>query len=113
MNYLNQRGGMLFIIIAALLGSVIILPIFMAAFEPLNILVRIILAFTIITTVRGYIGNGVLSILISGILIYFLVIKWWFIASPIWLFTVFMGLNILGMIVWGIGTSSLARPAPK
>jgi hypothetical protein len=104
---MNDRGGMLILIVVALVGSVVILPIMMSAFEPLNIIVRIILAFTIITTVRGYIGNGVLSILISGILIYFLVIKWWFVASPVWLFTVFMGLNIIGMIVWGLGTSKI------
>lgn len=102
---MNNKGNLLFVIIAALAASVIILPILMHMFQPLDILVRIILAFTIIATVRGYLGNGALTIIVSGILIYFLVIKWWWIASPIWLFTIFLSLNILGTIIWGIGTT--------
>ncbi len=106
---MNSKGNLLIIIALAIIGSVIILPLLMTVFEPLNIIVRIILAFTIITTVRGYLGNGALTILISGILIYFLVIKWWWVASPVWLFTIFIGLNIFGMIVWGIGTTMRPR----
>lgn len=102
---MNQKGNLILLIAIAIIGSVVILPVLMTTFEPLNIIVRIILAFTIITTVRGYLGNGALTIIISGILIYFLVIKWWWVASPVWLFTIFMSLNIIGMIVWGLGTT--------
>lgn len=108
-NKINEKGNLLFIIALAIIASVVILPILMHLFQPLDILVRIILAFTIIATVRGYLGNGVLTIIVSGILIYFLVIKWWWVASPIWLFTIFLSLNIFGMIVWGIGTTLRPR----
>lgn len=102
---MNSKGNLILLIIIAIVGSVVVLPLLMTVFEPLNIIVRIILAFTIITTVRGYLGNGALTIIVSGILIYFLVIKWWWVASPVWLFIIFMSLNIFGMIVWGLGTT--------
>jgi len=102
---MNNKGNLILVIAIAIIGSVVVLPLLMTVFEPLNIIVRIILAFTIITTVRGYLGNGALTIIVAGILIYFLVIKWWWVASPVWLFTLFMSLNIIGMIVWGLGTT--------
>ncbi|NMA44849.1 MAG: hypothetical protein GX950_03510 [Candidatus Diapherotrites archaeon] len=88
-------------VILIMLTLIIILPVGMSLFEPLNILVRIILVFVIFTTVRNYLGPGVISIIISGILIYYLVIKWWWVGAMGWWGITLLGMGIFGVIVWG------------
>ena len=104
---MNQRGNFLILIFALLIGSVVILPILMVAFPPIDIIVRIILVFSIFMTVRGFLGNGVLTILISGILIYFLVIKWWWIGASGWMAITLATMGIFGVIMWGSQTVML------
>lgn len=88
-------------VILIMLTLIIILPVGMSLFEPLNILVRTILVFVIFTTVRNYLGPGVISIIISGILIYYLVIKWWWVGAMGWWGITLLGMGIFGVIVWG------------
>lgn len=101
---MNARGNFLIIILLLLVGSVVLLPILMAVFPPIDIIVRIILVFSIFMLVRGYLGNGVLTILVSGILIYFLVIKWWWIGAGGWMAITLASLGIFGVIMWGSQT---------
>ena len=101
---MNSRGNFLIVIILLLIGAVILLPVLMAVFPPLDIIVRILLVFSIFMTVRGFLGNGVLTIIVSGILIYFLVIKWWWIGASGWMAITLASLGIFGVIVWGSQT---------
>ena len=102
---MNQKGNLILIIIGVMILAVIILPILMKFFLPIDIIVRIILVFAIVTTVRGYLGNSILTLLISGILIYFLVIKWWWVGAIGWVFITMLSIGFFGVIVWGVGTS--------
>lgn len=103
----NQKGsfgekGHIVLIILAIMGAIIfLLPLSMVIFQPIDILVRIILVFVIFTTVRGYLGPGVISIVVSGILIYFLVFKWWWIGAIGWWGLTLLGLGFFGVVVWG------------
>lgn len=102
---MNNKGNLLIIIVLAMLAAIFILPVLMHFFLPLNIIVRIILIFVIITSVRQFLGNSVISLLISGILIYFLVLKWWWVSASGWVFITLLGIGFFSIIVWGLGTT--------
>lgn len=98
---MNERGHIVIIILLIMGVIIILLPLSMTIFQPIDILVRIILVFVIFTTVRGYLGPGVISIIVSGILIYFLVFKWWWIGALGWWGLTLLSLGFFGLVVWG------------
>jgi hypothetical protein len=101
---MNSRGNVLLIIgfaIGAIIFASVSLPILMKFFPAVDLIVKIILIFVIITTVRQYLGNNVLTLIVSGILIYFLVLKWAWVASSIWFFTILMSFGLASVFVWG------------
>ncbi|MCX6803861.1 MAG: hypothetical protein NTY48_04810 [Candidatus Diapherotrites archaeon] len=98
---MNARGNFLIIAIILMIGAVVLLPVLMAVFPPIDILVKIFLVFSIFMMVRGYLGNGVLTIIISGVLIYFLVIKWWWVGASGWMAITLISLSVFSVILWG------------
>ena len=101
---MNQKGNVLLFIILGLVGIAVAIPIIMWLFPYANILMRIILIFLIFTIVRGYLGDGTLTLIISGVLIYFLAFKYAYIAATAYVLYILMGFSFLSVIVWGIGT---------
>lgn len=104
MKKMNNKGNFLLIIGVALgfiLLASISLPVIMKIFPAADIIVRIMLIFVIFTMVRGYLGNGTMSLIISGILIYLLVFKWWWLSSSVWFFTILMSFGLVSVFVWG------------
>lgn len=98
---MNAKGNFLIIALLIMVGMIVILPVVMAVFPPVDIIVRIILVFSIFMMVRGYLGNGVLTIIISGILIYFLVIKWWWVGATGWMAIMLVSIGLFSVILWG------------
>ena len=101
---MNENGNAIMIIGFAI-GSIILasvaLPVVMKLVPAADLIVKIMLVLVIITTVRQYMGNGVITLIISGILIYFLVLKWAWIASSVWFFTILMSFGLASVFVWG------------
>ncbi len=94
---------LLFIFIAFLILAVLP-PIVMMLFPAADIIIRVILVLLIFSTVRGYLGGGILSLIISGVLIYFLVIKWAYFTASMYVFFYFiMTFAITSVVIWGIG----------
>jgi hypothetical protein len=80
-------------------------PAIMFFFPIANLLMRVLLTFTIFTTVRSYLGAGNLTLIISGVLVYLLVIKWGYMTASLYVFFyVLMAFNFLAVIVWGTNT---------
>lgn len=102
----NQKGNILITILSAFALIAIIL-LFLLNFVPsAKILVSIILVFMIFSTVRGYLGDGILTIIFSGLLVYFLVIKYFQVTFLLYVFLfVLMSLQVLSLIIWGIGST--------
>jgi len=101
---MNEQGNMLVFIFIAFLGLLLLPPIIMKLFPAADIIMRIILILTIFMTVRGYLGSGILSLVISGVLIYFLVIKWAYFTASLYVFFYFiMTFAITSVVIWGIG----------
>ena len=97
---LNARGNLLLyylvILVALLLVSMLILYIIPEA----RIVMSIILAFSIYMTVRGSIGDGMPTIILTAILVYFLVFKYFFLASGFYLITIVLAYAGAGVITW-------------
>ena len=101
---MNQNGNMILLILFAFVILLLIPPIIMMVFPLADIIIRIVLALIIFMTVRGYLGNSPVSLIISVILIYFLVIKWAYFTASAYIFLFFlMGFSFLSVIIWGIG----------
>lgn len=108
---MKQKGFLNFIllVLVVFLIAALLPPIIMMLFPPADLLMRVFLVFLIFTTVRGYLGNSVLTLVISGILIYVLVIKWAYLTASLYIiFNVFLMFSVFSMLLWGL--SSLFRP---
>lgn len=101
---INRQGNMILLILIAFVVLALIPPVVMMVFPAADIIIRIILIFLIFSTVRGMLGGGVLSLIISGVLIYFLVIKWAYFTASMYVFFYFiMTFAITSVVIWGIG----------
>lgn len=107
LKFLAKKIGLIPLILLSFVVIAVIPPVIMMVFEPADIVMRLILVFLIFSSVRGYIGTNLMSILISGILIYFLVIKWAYVTASLYLIIyVFLGMQVFSVLVWGIGTNA-------
>ncbi len=101
---MGQKGNFIFIALGLMVAVVVLLPILMYAFPAIDIIVKIFLVFMIFQSVRGFLGNGTITLLISGILIYFLVIKWWWVGASGWLIISLFTFGAFSIITWGSKT---------
>jgi len=100
----EQKGNVLIFIIIGILIILILPPIIMHVFPMAGLVFQVMMIFIIYSTVRGYMGEGPLTIIISGILIYFLVFKYRDITASLWVFQLLLGIQFISVLVWGIGT---------
>jgi len=102
---MNEKGNILFIIIGAFVVLALIPVLITTFFWPAKILMQIIMIFVVYTTVRGLMGSGNLTIIISAILIYFMVFKWFEVFLSLYILQLLLGLQFLSVVIWGIGTN--------
>ena len=103
---MNSEGmlNIFLLIMAAMVVVVILPPVVMILFPVADWIIRIILAFLIFTTVRGYLGSGIPTIAVSGFLIYILVIKWAYFTAAAYVALYFLlSLQVFSIIIFGIG----------
>jgi hypothetical protein len=110
---MNEKGNFILIALGLMVLLVLLLPILMYLFPPIDIIVKLFLIFIIYRTVQGYLGNGALTLIIAGILIYFLVIKWWWVGATGWFGITLFEFGIFSIITWGSKTAlDLFKPKP-
>ena len=102
---MNQKGHILLLILAAFVILAILPVIITTFFWPARVLMQIIMIFTIYTTVRGFLESSPLTIMVSAILIYFMVFKYFEIFLSLYILQLLLGLQFLSVIIWGIGTT--------
>ena len=101
---LNQKGNVVIFILIGFLIIALLPPIIMHFVPAAGLLFQILMIFIIYSTVRGYLGQGKMSIIVSVILIYFLVFKYRDITASLWVFQLMLSIQFLSVLVWGIGT---------
>jgi len=98
---MNQKGGLIMIILILFLVVAILPWVLMSIVPQAKILVQLILVFTLYTTVRGYLGSGPLTLIISGILIYILVIKYAAVSAGAFSLMIVVQIGVSSMLIWG------------
>lgn len=106
---MNSKGNVLLLIFGGILLIAILPVLISSVFWQVKIVTQIIFIFIIYSTVRGFMGSGMPTILICAILIYFLVFKYFEIALSLYVFQMLLGLQFISVLIWGIGT----RLAPR
>ncbi len=102
---MNEKGHIIVFIILGFLIIALLPVLITSVFWPAKILMQIIMIFVIYTTIRGFIGQGNLSLIISAILIYLMVFKWFEIFLSLYILQLLLGLGFTSAIIWGIGTT--------
>jgi hypothetical protein len=109
---MNQSGVLflLFALIAFVVVGVILPWVLFMLFPQALLLFQVIMIFTIYFTVRSYLGDGIISLLLTGIFIYFLVFKYPEITASLWVFQIIFGFGVFSAIFWGsVAASSMVR----
>lgn len=101
---MNQSGNIIVFIILGFIGIALLPPLIMKIFPLADILFRILMVFIIFSIVRGYLGEGLMTWIISGVLIYFLVWKYAYLTASVYVLQMLLGVGFASVIVWGIGT---------
>ncbi|MFH0714534.1 MAG: hypothetical protein V1847_02545 [Candidatus Diapherotrites archaeon] len=101
---MNESGNVIVFILLGFAAILVLPPLILYLFPAADILFRIIAIFVIFSTVRGYIGDGAITYIISAILIYFLVFKYSSIFASVYVFQMLLSVSFTSVLVWGIGT---------
>ncbi|MFH1224886.1 MAG: hypothetical protein V1676_03705 [Candidatus Diapherotrites archaeon] len=110
---MNENGNVIIFIIIGLVAIAALPPIILSIFPEAKILFQILMIFTIYSAVRGYLGSGPLTLVISAVLIYYIAFKYVIIVSALWAFQILLMFGFTSVIVWGIGTSTRNLQMPK
>jgi len=102
---MNESGHIIFLILGAFLILALIPILITSFFWPAKILMQIILIFILYTTVRGFLGDGTITLIISAVLIYFMVFKYFELFLALYILQTLLGLQFLSVIIWGVGTT--------
>lgn len=97
---MNQRGNLFLYYILIALALVATSMLILWIFPQAQIIMGIILSFAIYMNVRGSIGEGMPTILITAILIYFLVFKYFLVSSGLFIFTTIIAYSGASLISW-------------
>lgn len=103
---MNQSGNILVtigLILAAFVGIALLPPLIMKMFPLADLLFRIVMVFLIFSIVRGYLGEGIMTWVISGVLIYFLVIKYAYFTASVYVLQILLGVGFASVIIFGLG----------
>ena len=106
---MNEKGHIIFLILGAFLVLALIPVLLTIYFWPAKILIQIIMIFVIYTTVRGFLGSGNITMIVSAVLIYFMVFKWFELFLSLYVLQLLLGLQFLSVVIWGIGTTMRGR----
>lgn len=100
---MNEKGHIILLIIGGFLILALIPILITKVFWPAQLLMQIILIFVLYTTVKGFLGPGNLTLIISAILIYFMVFKYFELFLGLYILQLLLGLQFLSVVIWGIG----------
>ena len=96
---MNSQGNVLIFILIAFAVVLLIPPVIITIFPPAKYLFALIMVFMVFSTVRAYLGDGIPTWIISGILIYFLVFKYLLVTSSLWVFQILLGVGFGSVIM--------------
>lgn len=100
MKKMNQNGNLLLYYALILVAMIVATMFILWLFPEARIVMSIILAFSIYMSVRGSIGDGLPTIILTAILVYFLVFKYFYLSSGFFVITMIIAYTSAGLITW-------------
>jgi hypothetical protein len=97
---MNQKGNLLLYYLLILVVLFVVAMIVLWLVPEAKIVMSIILAFSIYMNVRGSIGDGIPTLIITAILVYFLVFKYFYLSSGFFIITMVIAYAGAGLITW-------------
>ncbi len=98
---MGKKSQMLLITLVFLI--IMLAPLILGKFFPLlKVMIMFYLALIIFLFVRRILGTGILSYLVSGILIYIFVIKFYYLAVPVYMLYLIGSMMLSGIIIFGL-----------
>jgi len=94
-------------ILIVILIAVLVVPGAMALSPIVKYVIMAILVFFIYENVAKALGKGVLTIIITGVLAYFIIYKYLYLSASLMMFYIFLMFGVTSVFVWG--TSTLSR----
>ncbi len=101
-----MSGMYIIFLIAGVILAMMVLPaVLMMASPVLEIIIKVALAIIIFSNIRAHFGNNILTIIISAVLIYLLVIKWASFTAAVYIFMfLIVPTQFASLAIWTIGT---------
>jgi len=94
-------------ILIVILIAVLVVPGAMALSPIVKYVIMAILVFFIYENVAKALGKGVLTIILTGVLAYFIIYKYLYLSASLMMFYIFLMFGVTSVFVWG--TSTLSR----
>ncbi len=104
---MNQHGNIILFLFLGIAAILVLPPIVLYMFPAAKYLFQLIMVFTVYAMVRGYIGEGMITLLITGVLVYFLVFKYPLVTSSVWVFQLLLGVGFTSVVMWGIRSRTM------
>ena len=92
-----------FLIIILVFAIIMLLPImFSVSFPIIKLLIMGYFALLIFVFVRNILGASILTYVVSGLLIYILVVKFWYLFAPAYMLYLIGSMFLSGLIIFGL-----------
>jgi len=88
-------------ILIIILLVILVIPITVYFFPIAKYVIMIIIGFIIFGMVGQAFGNNILTFIIVGILLYFLLVKYFYVTSAMFLIYFFLMYGFMSVIIWG------------
>lgn len=109
---MNQKGILNFIsglknaslmwkILIVFLFVILLIPLITSIYPITKYIIMLIIGFIIYGMVSEAFGNSIITFIIVGILLYFILFKYFFVSSTIFLFYFFLMYGFLSVFIWG------------
>lgn len=96
-----KGASLIWKILIVILLVVLIIPILTYAFPILKYILMIIIGFVIFGMVAEAFGNNIITFIVVGILLYFLLIKYFYLSTSLFLLYFFLTYGFMSVIIWG------------
>ena len=98
-GFLNSN----FLIIILVFAIIMLLPIlFSVSFPIIKLIIMAYFALLIFVFVRNILGASILTYVVSGLLIYILVVKFWYLFAPAYMLYLIGSMFLSGLIIFGL-----------
>lgn len=96
-NNLGLIAKILFIFIAIIL----LVPLIIYYYPIAKYIIMVIIAFFIFEIVARALGNNILTYVVTGVLLYFIIYKYFYLSTSVFLLYLLLSVGFTSVVIWG------------